>query len=170
MELHLQALPHFTPRPGPLLVVVADGVGVAPDVASNAVARAHVPHLDALTSSDLATILRAHGTAVGLPSDDDMGNSEVGHNAMGAGRIFAQGAKLVNKALDDGSLFATDVWREAVAHGKAGTLHFIGLHSDGNVHSHNAHLYKMLARAAAHGVARARVHILLDGRDVPTRS
>lgn len=171
MELHLQALPHFTPRPGPLLVVVADGVGVAPDVASNAVARAHVPHLDALTSSALATTLRAHGTAVGLPSDDDMGNSEVGHNAMGAGRIFAQGAKLVNRALEDGSLFASDVWREAVARGRAGgTLHAIGLHSDGNVHSHNAHLHKMLARAAAEGVARARIHVLLDGRDVPARS
>lgn len=171
MEFHLQALPHFTPRPGPLLLVVADGVGVAPDVASNAVARAHVPHLDALTSSDLATTLRAHGIAVGLPSDDDMGNSEVGHNAMGAGRIFAQGAKLVNRALADGSLFASDVWQDAVTAGRAGgTLHFIGLHSDGNVHSNIDHLHQMLARAAADGVARARVHILLDGRDVGARS
>ncbi len=171
MELHLQALPHFTPRPGPLLLVVADGVGVAPDVASNAVARAHIPHLDALTSSELATTLRAHGVAVGLPSDDDMGNSEVGHNAMGAGRIFAQGAKLVNRALADGSLFASAVWQEAVAAGRAGgTLHFLGLHSDGNVHSHIAHLHQMLARAATDGVDRARVHILHDGRDVGARS
>ena len=170
MELHLQALPTFTPRPGPLLLVIADGVGVAPDVASNAVTRAHTPTLDALTTSPLATTLRAHGIAVGLPSDDDMGNSEVGHNAMGAGRIFDQGAKLVNRALADGSLFTTDVWLEAIRHGRGGTLHFVGLHSDGGVHSSNAHLHRMLARAAAGGVGRARVHILLDGRDVPARS
>jgi 2,3-bisphosphoglycerate-independent phosphoglycerate mutase len=170
MELHLQALPLFTPRPGPLVVVVADGVGVAPDVPSNAVARADTPTLDTLTASSMATTLRAHGTAVGLPSDDDMGNSEVGHNAMGAGRIFAQGAKLVNRALADGTLFKSPVWRTAVDRGRSGTLHFLGLHSDGNVHSNNQHLYQMLRQAAEEGVTRARVHILHDGRDVAARS
>jgi 2,3-bisphosphoglycerate-independent phosphoglycerate mutase len=99
-----------------------------------------------------------------------MGNSEVGHNALGAGRIFAQGAKLVNQALTDGTLFASDVWRTAVEHGRAHTMHFLGLHSDGNVHSHNEHLHQMLDRAALEGVKRVRVHILLDGRDVPERS
>jgi 2,3-bisphosphoglycerate-independent phosphoglycerate mutase len=177
-ELHLEPHPTFTPRPGPVLVVVADGVGVAPPAPSNAVALAHTPTLDALTSSALATELRAHGTAVGLPSDDDMGNSEVGHNALGAGRIFAQGAKLVNQALADRTLFESPVWRAAIervqggsaAASSGGTLHLIGLHSDGNVHAHTDHLYSLLREAAADGVPRARVHILLDGRDVPARS
>jgi 2,3-bisphosphoglycerate-independent phosphoglycerate mutase len=170
MELELEPHPSFPGRPGPLLVVVADGVGVAPPVDSNAVHLAHTPTLDALTSSELSTELAAHGTAVGLPSDDDMGNSEVGHNAIGAGRVFAQGAKLVNQALETGTIFETDVWRESIDRARGGTLHLLGLHSDGNVHSHTSHLYRMLERAAEEGVERARVHILLDGRDVPARS
>ncbi|MGF1595431.1 MAG: 2,3-bisphosphoglycerate-independent phosphoglycerate mutase [Acidimicrobiales bacterium] len=170
MELHLDPHPSFSGRPGPVLIVVADGVGVAPAGPSNAVTEAHTPTLDRLAASPLYTELQAHGTAVGLPTDDDMGNSEVGHNAIGAGRIFAQGAKLVNQALADGSLFTTDVWRAAIEHGAAHTLHLLGLHSDGNVHSHTDHLYQLLARAAVDGVTRARVHILLDGRDTPSRS
>jgi 2,3-bisphosphoglycerate-independent phosphoglycerate mutase len=119
-----------------------------------------------------ATRLRAHGTAVGLPSDADMGNSEVGHNALGAGRVFAQGASLVEAALSAGSIWAGDAWRELVARVKhtGEPLHFIGLLSDGNVHAHEDHLFAMLRRAAAEGVARTRVHALLDGRDVPPRS
>ena len=152
-------------------MVVADGVGVAPPGPSNAVHLAHTPTLDALTSSRLSTELRATGTAVGLPSDDDMGNSEVGHNAIGAGRIFAQGAKLVNQAIDGGSLFEGEVWTETIDRCRdGGTLHLIGLHSDGNVHAHTDHLYALLRRAAGEGVARARLHVLLDGRDVPARS
>ena len=170
MELELEPHPSFPGRPGPLLVVVADGVGVAPPVESNAVHLAHTPTLDALTSSALSTQLAAHGIAVGLPSDDDMGNSEVGHNAIGAGRVFAQGAKLVNQALDDGTIFLTDVWRETIDRARGGTLHFLGLHSDGNVHSHTDHLYRLLEQAAVEGVERARVHVLLDGRDTPARS
>ncbi len=167
----VRPLPEFEGRPGPLLIIVADGVGVAPPVDSNAVHRAHTPTLDALASSDLYTELAAHGEAVGLPTDDDMGNSEVGHNALGAGRIFDQGAKLVNKALADGSLFESGHWRTAVGRALDGaTLHFLGLHSDGNVHSHTDHLYTMLRRAADDGVRRVRVHILHDGRDVPSRS
>ena len=171
MELHLEPHPSFAGRPGPVLVVIADGVGVAPPVASNAVHLAHTPTLDALTSSELSTELAAHGTAVGLPSDDDMGNSEVGHNAIGAGRVFAQGAKLVNKALDDGTIFETAVWRQSIDRVlDGGTLHLLGLHSDGNVHSHTDHLYRLLEQAASEGVERARVHVLLDGRDTPARS
>jgi 2,3-bisphosphoglycerate-independent phosphoglycerate mutase len=176
MELHLQKNPSFTPRRGPLLLVVADGVGVAPDAPSNAVTRAHTPTLDALTASALSTTLLAHGSAVGLPSDDDMGNSEVGHNALGAGRIFAQGAKLVNQAIETGSIFQSDVWRSVIERitstnaPSSATLHLIGLHSDGNVHSHNRHLYALLNQAAAQGVRRARVHIMHDGRDVGARS
>ncbi len=99
-----------------------------------------------------------------------MGNSEVGHNAIGAGRVFDQGARLVNRAIATGEMFESPVWREAIEHARAGTLHMIGLHSDGNVHSHLAHLYAMLHRAADEGVTSAAVHILHDGRDVPARS
>jgi 2,3-bisphosphoglycerate-independent phosphoglycerate mutase len=170
MALTLQRHPAFPGRPGPLLLIIADGVGIAPEGPSNAVTEADTPALDALLASSLSTSLLAHGVAVGLPSDDDMGNSEVGHNALGAGRIFAQGSKLVNRALADGSLFTTSVWRTAVAHGGQHAMHFIGLHSDGNVHSSNEQLYQLLERAADEGVKRVRVHILLDGRDVPARS
>lgn len=170
MSLALTKLPSFAGRPGPVLLVIADGVGVAPPAPSNAVTVAATPTLDRLTSGELYTELAAHGPAVGLPSDDDMGNSEVGHNALGAGRVFAQGAKLVNRAIESGAIFESPVWRGAIEHGRAGTMHFLGLHSDGNVHSHNEHLYAMLRRAAAEGVTSAAVHILHDGRDVPARS
>ncbi|NND74967.1 MAG: 2,3-bisphosphoglycerate-independent phosphoglycerate mutase [Ilumatobacter sp.] len=168
--MELTRHPSFSGRPGPLLLVIADGVGVAPAGPSNAVAQAATPHLDKLTAGELYTELQAHGPAVGLPSDDDMGNSEVGHNALGAGRIFAQGAKLVNKALATGAIFESDVWSDAIEHGRNGTLHFLGLHSDGGVHSTNEHLYQMLRRAADEGVTSVAVHILHDGRDVPSRS
>lgn len=169
-DLSLRPHPSFTGRPGPLLVVVADGVGVAPSGASNAITEAATPTLDQLWSSALSTEIAAHGPAVGLPSDDDMGNSEVGHNALGAGRIFAQGAKLVNKAIETGAIFESDVWAEAIDHGRSGTLHLIGLHSDGGVHSSLEHLYALLRRAADEGVTSCAVHILHDGRDVDARS
>ena len=112
--------------------------------------------------------LKAHGVAVGLPSDDDMGNSEVGHNALGAGQVFAQGAKLVSNSIESGKMFASATWQELIANVKANgsTLHFMGLFSDGNVHSHIDHLKAMIEHAKADGVATVRVHILLDGRDV----
>lgn len=174
MALHLDPHPSFTGRTGPVLIVVADGVGVAPEGPSNAVTEASTPTLDRLNSSELATEIAAHGRAVGLPTDDDMGNSEVGHNAIGAGRVFAQGAKLVAAALDNGSMFESSVWKQAVERcagpDQPGTLHFLGLHSDGGVHSNTAHLYAMLRRAASEGVESVAVHILHDGRDVGARS
>ncbi|MGB8860282.1 MAG: 2,3-bisphosphoglycerate-independent phosphoglycerate mutase [Ilumatobacteraceae bacterium] len=168
--LSLHKLPSFAGRPGPLLLVIADGVGVAPPAPSNAVTEADTPVLDQLYAGELYTELAAHGPAVGLPSDDDMGNSEVGHNALGAGRIFAQGAKLVNAAIATGAMFESPVWKAAMQHGRAGTLHLLGLHSDGGVHSSTEHLYAMLRHAAAEGVTSAAVHILHDGRDVDARS
>ncbi len=170
MSVRLTPHSSFSGRPGPVVVVVADGVGVAPAVESNAVTSANTPTLDSLTSGTLYTELFAHGTHVGLPSDADIGNSEVGHNALGAGRIFDQGAKLINKSLQDGSLVSSELWQSIVTQSQDGTLHFLGLHSDGNVHSHNEHLYALLREAATAGISRARVHILLDGRDVPARS
>ena len=153
---------------GPVLTIVMDGVGLAPDTVSNAVKSAYTPNLDRLMENYPMVALKAHGTAVGLPSDDDMGNSEVGHNALGAGQVFAQGAKLVSNSIESGKMFTSATWRELIGNVKAnnGTLHFLGLFSDGNVHSHIDHLKAMIVEAKKEGVARVRVHILLDGRDV----
>ena len=153
---------------GPLVTIVMDGVGIAPTNAANAVYAAHTPTLDRLMRDYPMVTLKAHGTAVGLPSDDDMGNSEVGHNALGAGQVFAQGAKLVSNSIESGKMFASETWVNLLANVKnnASTLHFIGLFSDGNVHSHIDHLKAMLARAKEEGAPRVRVHILIDGRDV----
>jgi 2,3-bisphosphoglycerate-independent phosphoglycerate mutase len=157
---------------GPVLIVVMDGVGVGPDNPGNAVRLARTPTLDHLAATAPSRTLRAHGAAVGLPSDEDMGNSEVGHNALGAGRVFDQGAKLVNAALAEGRLFAGETWQALTGRVRAsgGALHFIGLLSDGNVHSHIDHLVQMIDRAAGEGVQRLFVHPLLDGRDVPETS
>ncbi len=148
-----------------------DGVGLGARDESDGVYLAHTPVLDRLLGEPLCTQLKAHGIAVGLPSDEDMGNSEVGHNALGAGRVFAQGARLVNDALATGALFQGASWRSIVERGRAGgTVHFIGLLSDGNVHSHINQLFALLDRCAADGISRVRVHVLLDGRDVGERS
>ena len=151
---------------GPVLTIVMDGVGIAKDNEGNAVKRAYTPTLDMLMSKYPMVTLKAHGTAVGLPSDDDMGNSEVGHNALGSGQVFAQGAKLVSNSIESGKMFVSDAWKEIVNGAKGHTLHFLGLFSDGNVHSHIDHLKAMIEGAKRDGVKRVRVHILLDGRDV----
>ena len=169
--LKLQPLLNSQPISGPVLLVIMDGVGLGPENESNGVFMANTPVLDELLAGQLVTRLKAHGTAVGLPSDDDMGNSEVGHNALGAGRIFAQGAKLINQALESGIIFEGKAWREAVGRCRiGGTLHLIGMVSDGNVHSHVKHLYRLLERSVEEGVTRLRVHGLLDGRDVGPKS
>ena len=153
---------------GPVLTIVMDGVGLAPDTAGNAVKQAYTPTLDMLMAKYPTVKLKAHGTAVGLPTDDDMGNSEVGHNALGSGQVFAQGAKLVSESIENGKMFASATWQNIVGNVKANnsTLHFIGLFSDGNVHSHIDHLKSMLVRAKEEKVRRVRLHILIDGRDV----
>ncbi len=151
----------------PVFIIVMDGVGIAPDTAGNAVKIAKTPTLDMLMSKYPTLKLKAHGTAVGLPTDDDMGNSEVGHNALGAGQVFAQGAKLVSNSLESGKMFESNSWKEIVSVKDTGkTLHFIGLFSDGNVHSHIDHLKAMIKQSKKEGVKRVRIHILLDGRDV----
>ena len=167
-EKKLERLENFEGVAGPVLTIVMDGVGLAPAAPTNAVSRAFTPTLDALMSSRPMVTLKAHGTAVGLPSDDDMGNSEVGHNALGAGQVFAQGAKLVTQSIESGKMFSSSTWQELVSNVKTsgGTLHFLGLFSDGNVHSHIDHLKAMISEAKAEGVRRVRLHILLDGRDV----
>ena len=164
----LKKLSGFAGIDGPVLTIVMDGVGLAPETASNAVATAYTPTLDMLMKTYPMVSLKAHGTAVGLPSDDDMGNSEVGHNALGAGQVFAQGAKLVSQSIESGKMFASETWQTIVANVKNNnsTLHFLGLFSDGNVHSHIDHLKAMIVKAKDEGVASVRIHILIDGRDV----
>ena len=164
----LKHLTDFEGVRGPVLTLVMDGVGLAPNTPGNAVAQAYTPTLDRLMATYPMVKLKAHGTAVGLPSDDDMGNSEVGHNALGSGQVFAQGAKLVSQSIESGKMFASDTWRALISNVKDRntTLHFLGLFSDGNVHSHIDHLKAMIVEAKKEGVRRVRVHILIDGRDV----
>ena len=152
----------------PVVLVVMDGIGINEEEKGNAVKAANTPTLDMLMNHSPYTLIKAHGTAVGLPSDEDMGNSEVGHNALGSGQVFSQGAKLVNESIENGKMYSSDTWRKitgnCVANGSA--LHFIGLLSDGNVHSNIAHLKSMIIRAKEDKIRKVRVHALLDGRDV----
>ncbi len=159
-------------RPGPVVLVIMDGVGFSSGSIGNAVSAANTPVLDRLTQTCPNRLLIAHGRAVGLPSDGDMGNSEVGHNAIGAGRVFEQGAALVNMAISSGRLWKGKTWRKLIQNCQThkSTLHFIGLFSDGNVHSHLDHLKAMIKQARKEGLGRVRIHILLDGRDVGERT
>jgi 2,3-bisphosphoglycerate-independent phosphoglycerate mutase len=171
MTLALTPLGTPLERKGPLLLIIMDGVAIGEANEGDAVHLARTPTLDKLQGG-MWRSLRAHGTAVGMPGDGDMGNSEVGHNALGAGRVFAQGATLVANAIESGELFNNAPWQDVIKHCQStgGALHLLGLLSDGNVHSHERHLHALLRQAAAAGLPKARVHILLDGRDVEERS
>ena len=157
---------------GPVVLVIMDGVGIGKNPKSDYVKIANTPNLDWLRENAVYAEVKAHGKAVGLPDDGDMGNSEVGHNAIGCGRVFAQGAALVGDAIKTGSMFDGEVWKELIANARdnESALHFIGLFSDGNVHSNINHLEAMLQKAKDEGVKKVRVHPLIDGRDVPPTS
>jgi 2,3-bisphosphoglycerate-independent phosphoglycerate mutase len=166
----------FEPQ-GPVIVVVLDGVGIGRKDEGDAVHLARTPTMDWLDAHSFKTTLLAHGTHVGMPSDDDMGNSEVGHNALGAGRIYDQGAKRVDIAIRSGVLFDrthkdSEGWFAMVDHVLAhqSTLHLIGLLSDGNVHSHIDHVIALVKNAAAQGIKKLRLHAMTDGRDVSGQS
>ncbi len=162
----------FAPPRGPVVVVIMDGVGIGGDDEGNAVKLARTPVLDRIWQDFPTTRLVAHGKAVGMPSWNDMGNSEIGHNAIGAGRVFSQGAKLVDEAIESGRLFEGAAWQELIAQctAKKSALHMIGLLSDGNVHSHVDQLFALVRAADRSGVESLFVHPLLDGRDVEKRS
>ncbi|PWV07350.1 2,3-bisphosphoglycerate-independent phosphoglycerate mutase [Trypanosoma cruzi] len=156
-----------------LLLVVMDGVGIGPGDEYDAVHVAKTPFIDSMCAD--AKHFRsvcAHGTAVGLPTDADMGNSEVGHNALGSGRVALQGASLVDDAIKTGEIFTSDGYR--YLHGAFSqpgrTLHLIGLLSDGGVHSRDNQLYEIINHASSNGAKRIRLHVLYDGRDVPDKS
>ena len=156
----------------PIVLVIMDGVGKGDGGPGDAVKQANTPTLDKLMATCPMTYLKAHGTAVGLPTDDDMGNSEVGHNALGCGQVYSQGAKLVGESIESGSLFQSETWKDLASNCVEGghAFHFLGLLSDGNVHSNISHLIALLKQAKAEGVKKAYCHILLDGRDVPATS
>ncbi|HRY73759.1 MAG TPA: 2,3-bisphosphoglycerate-independent phosphoglycerate mutase, partial [Spirochaetia bacterium] len=154
----LERNPKWKGRRGPLVLVIMDGVGYGQYAEGDAVADSKMVHFRAMEAAGAHTRLKAHGKAVGLPSDEDMGNSEVGHNAIGCGRVYSQGAQLVTNSLATGAMFEGQTWKRLVANVRrsGGALHFIGLFSDGNVHSHIDHLKAMIARADAEGVAKVR--------------
>jgi len=161
--------------PGPLLLIVCDGFGVAEASNHNCVTLAEssfwMKLLADAREKNLYCELAAHGVAVGLPGNKDMGNSEVGHNALGSGQIVDQGAKLVNKSLEDRSMFRTESWKNIGAKALAGaTVHFVGLLSDGGVHSNISQLTAILKQCSESGFPRVRFHVLTDGRDVPQGS
>lgn len=171
-EFALKAHPTIPKHDGPVLVCILDGFGENEFKDEyNAVHSADTPTVDALKAvPGRFRTVKAHGTAVGLPSDADMGNSEVGHNALGAGQIINQGASLVDAALANGKLFEGDGWKLITPAFASHTVHFIGLLSDGGVHSRCDQLYLCIKGAAERGAKRIRVHVLTDGRDVPDGS
>ncbi|MBR5344462.1 MAG: 2,3-bisphosphoglycerate-independent phosphoglycerate mutase [Clostridia bacterium] len=156
----------------PVVLVVMDGVGETSVELGNMVMKATTPTLDEFKATCPWQTIKAHGGAVGLPTDDDMGNSEVGHNALGCGQIYSQGAKLVNESIESGAIYQSETWKDLVGSviEKGTALHFIGLLSDGNVHSNISHLIAMIREAKMEGVKTVRIHALLDGRDVPATS
>ncbi len=172
MSHKLNLSSQFTKREGPVVLVIMDGVGIGKKDESDAVYLANPKALNSMMEQarkdNLYCELKAHGAAVGLPTDDDMGNSEVGHNALGCGQIYSQGAKLVNESLNSGEFFKTQAWNQLIVEtAKANkTVHMMGLLSDGNVHSHIDQVFKMIDGLVASGVKRIRLHPLLDGRDV----
>ena len=177
MSFELKKLSNYTGVNGPLLFVIMDGVGIykgeAEGYPGNAFEKAHPEHILSLLKNErIVTKLKAHGTAVGMPSNADQGNSEVGHNAIGAGRVFAQGARLVDEAINSGRLFEGTAWKEIIDNAVTNKepIHFIGLLSDGNVHSNIAQLMALIGKCDEAGVEEVYIHGLLDGRDVPPLS
>ena len=158
-------------RPKPVVLLILDGWGHREETQDNALALAELPNWRALLASCPHTLVHTEGRHVGLP-DGQMGNSEVGHMNLGAGRIVYQDLTRVDAAVEDGSFFANEELRAACAAAKdsGGTLHVMGLLSPGGVHSHQAHIFAMLELARREGVPHVAVHCFLDGRDTPPRS
>ena len=155
---------------GPLVLTILDGYGLAEAAPDNAIHSARTPVLDGLFAAFPATRLDASGLSVGLPQGQ-MGNSEVGHTNMGAGRVVYQDLTRITKAVEDGDFFENPQLLAAIAHAKetGGTVHLMGLCSDGGVHSHMTHIFALL-RLCREGGVKTRVHCFLDGRDTPPES
>ncbi len=154
----------------PVTLIIMDGFGLNPETNGNAIKAANTPNLTELFAKNPFTSIGASGMDVGLP-DGQMGNSEVGHTNIGAGRVVYQELTRITKSISDGDFFANPVLKSAMENAKNGhALHLMGLLSDGGVHSHNSHLYALLEMAKREGIERVYVHAMLDGRDVPPTS
>ncbi len=161
---------HFSTGKTSLLIIM-DGWGMGTGHGEDAIAQAHTPVFDHLWNTQPHTQLMTHGSYVGLPTDKDMGGSEVGHLTMGAGQILDQGPTRINHAIQDGSFYTSEVLQQVVEHVQQGaTLHLLGLLSDGNIHSHIDHIIAIIRYAFQQGLMRVRMHALLDGRDVGIQS
>lgn len=163
--------PASLPRPKPVVLLILDGWGHREDPTDNALAQAELPNWHRLLATSPHTLIHTEGRHVGLP-DGQMGNSEVGHMNLGAGRIVYQDLTRIDAAIEDGSFFANVELNAACAAVKDSgkTLHLFGLLSPGGVHSHETHIHAMLELAKQRGVARVAVHAFLDGRDTPPQS
>lgn len=172
----LNRLSSFSSRKGPLLLIIMDGIGLGKEDDGNAVFLAKPKTLAKITKNaqkkNLYCTLKAHGPAVGLISDEDMGNSEVGHNILGSGQIFDQGAILVDTSIKDGSIYRSKIWHQLTERviSNNSTVHLLGLISDGNVHSNFNQLLRIIEGFAESGIQKLRLHLLTDGRDVPANS
>ena len=155
----------------PTTLIIMDGFGVWDERAGNAIAAARTPNLDKIFAENPGCRLSASGLDVGLP-EGQMGNSEVGHTNIGAGRVVFQDLPRISRAIEDGSFFENEAYIEAMDDCKErdGALHLMGLLSDGGVHSHITHLFALLEMAKKRGLGRVYVHCFLDGRDVPPAS
>src|ERR1700757_2215303 len=157
-------------RPKPLVLTILDGWGYSPKTENNAIALARKPTYDKLLQEYPNTLIYTSGRHVGLP-DGQMGNSEVGHLNIGAGRVVYMDITRIDLMIEKGDLFTNPVLTGAMKHARSGgrRLHLFGLLSDGGVHSMNAHLYALLRMAKQNGVERVYVHCFMDGRDtLPT--
>jgi 2,3-bisphosphoglycerate-independent phosphoglycerate mutase len=155
----------------PLLLMILDGWGINPDQECNAIARAKTPNMTRLSAEYPTSEIDGSGMAVGLPHGQ-LGNSEVGHTNIGAGRVVYQDLTRISKSIEDGDFFENPVLVECMQKAKAGSgrIHFAGLLSDGGVHSHDTHLYALIEMAKRQGLGEIFVHCLLDGRDTPPQS
>ncbi|MGK0289751.1 MAG: 2,3-bisphosphoglycerate-independent phosphoglycerate mutase [bacterium] len=169
MNEYQKLVEHFKGR-GPIINIVLDGYGLGKQDHSDAVFQANTPYMDYLKSSFANTTLATHGEHVGLPSENDLGGSEVGHLTLGAGTIIEQGPAMIKRMLDDGSFYKLPVLNELLEKAQGGALHLLGLLSDGNVHSHVSHFEAVIREAAKRGVKKCYIHALVDGRDVGIQS
>jgi len=160
---------HENPHPKPVALIIMDGFGISSETKGNAVANALKPNLDRLMQKYPNTIIAASGLAVGLPKGQ-MGNSEVGHLNLGAGRIVYQDYTRISLAVEEKKLAENEVLAGTMEKARGKKLHFLGLLSDGGVHSHNTHLYALLKMAKERGLKDIYIHAVLDGRDVPPKS
>ena len=156
-------------RPRPLILTILDGWGFSPNVEGNAIAAARKPTYDSLLREYPNTMIRTSGPAVGLP-EGQMGNSEVGHLNIGAGRIIYMDVTRIDKMIAAGEFFRNPVLLDAMRHARANRLHLMGLCSDGGVHSLLTHMYALLKLAKQESVQQVFVHCFMDGRDTPPES